>query len=143
MKWFKPRGVHLGTFGLESLGVILGGSIGCLLRFWGQRAIALWLGAIRFPWPILCVNTVGCLVIGILYVVLDHTQTLAPVLRAALIIGLLGGLTTLSSFSLDTVRLLFDGEWGWALLNIFLTVGLGLLATTLGLILTRQLFKLF
>lgn len=89
--------------------VSAGGIAGTLLRF----ATANWVAA---NWPrhfylgTLAVNLAGCLLIGLLYGLFLH-KPLAPVeLRAGLIVGFLGGLTTFSSFSLDTVRLIESGQ---------------------------------
>ncbi|MEG0858398.1 MAG: fluoride efflux transporter CrcB [Pseudomonas sp.] len=116
--------------------VSAGGIVGTLLRF----ATANWVNA---HWPrhfylgTLAVNLIGCLLIGLLYGLFVHRPLVPVELRAGLIVGFLGGLTTFSSFSLDTVRLLESGQaplaFGYAGLSVF---G-GLLATWAGLSLTK------
>ncbi|WP_442108537.1 fluoride efflux transporter CrcB [Pseudomonas sp. NUPR-001] len=116
--------------------VSAGGIAGTLLRF----ATANWVNA---HWPrhfylgTLAVNLIGCLLIGILYGLFVHRPLVPVELRAGLIVGFLGGLTTFSSFSLDTVRLLESGQaplaFGYAGISVF---G-GLLATWAGLSLTK------
>ena len=116
--------------------VSAGGIAGTLLRF----AAGNWVNA---HWPrhfylgTLAVNLVGCLLIGLLYGLFLHRPLVPVELRAGLIVGFLGGLTTFSSFSMDTVRLLESGQaplaFGYASLSV---VG-GLLATWAGLSLTK------
>ncbi|TDF86330.1 fluoride efflux transporter CrcB [Pseudomonas sp. H9] len=116
--------------------VSAGGIAGTLLRF----ATANWVNA---HWPrhfylgTLAVNLIGCLLIGVLYGLFLHRPLVPVELRAGLIVGFLGGLTTFSSFSLDTVRLLESGQaplaFGYAGISVF---G-GLLATWAGLSLTK------
>lgn len=116
--------------------VSAGGIAGTLLRF----GAANWVNA---HWPrhfylgTLAVNLIGCLLIGLLYGLFLHRPLVPVELRAGLIVGFLGGLTTFSSFSMDTVRLLESGQaplaFGYASLSV---VG-GLLATWAGLSLTK------
>ncbi|NMY52249.1 fluoride efflux transporter CrcB [Pseudomonas sp. WS 5011] len=116
--------------------VALGGMFGTLLRF----ATANWVSA---NWPqhfygaTLAVNILGCLLIGYLYGLFLLRPELPPELRAGLIVGFLGGLTTFSSFSLDTVRLLESGQLPLALGYAAVSVLGSLLATWAGLSLAR------
>nr|WP_252191565.1 fluoride efflux transporter CrcB [Pseudomonas sp. MG-9] len=116
--------------------VSAGGIAGTLLRF----ATANWVSA---NWPrhfytaTLAVNIVGCLLIGVLYGLFLIRPEVPIEVRAGLIVGFLGGLTTFSSFSLDTVRLLESGQVPLALGYAALSVFGGLLATWAGLSLTK------
>ncbi|MFU6376361.1 fluoride efflux transporter CrcB [Metapseudomonas otitidis] len=118
------------------LSVSLGGVAGTLLRF----ATANWVSA---HWPrhfylgTLAVNIVGCLFIGFLYGLFLQRPEVPIELRAGLIVGFLGGLTTFSSFSLDTLRLLESGQVPLALGYAAISVLGGLLATWAGLTLTK------
>jgi len=118
------------------LAVAVGGAAGTLLRF----ATGSWIAA---NWPqhfslgTFLVNIVGCLLIGLLYGFFLLRPELPIELRAGLIVGFLGGLTTFSSFSLDTLRLLENGQLPLALGYAALSVFGGLLATWVGLSLTK------
>ncbi|WP_434771776.1 fluoride efflux transporter CrcB [Pseudomonas entomophila] len=116
--------------------VSLAGVIGTLLRF----AMGHWVSA-HYPrhyyLATLAVNLVGCLIIGVLYGLFLTRPSVPPEVRIGLLVGFVGGLTTFSSFSLDTIRLLENGQaplaFGYAAASVF---G-GLLATWAGLSLTR------
>lgn len=116
--------------------VSVGGIVGTLLRF----ATANWINA---NWPrhfytaTLAVNIVGCLLIGLLYGLFLSRPDVPVEVRAGLMVGVLGGLTTFSSFSLDTVRLLETGQAPLALGYAAISVFGGLLATWAGLSLTK------
>ncbi|MDR7024271.1 fluoride efflux transporter CrcB [Pseudomonas peli] len=118
------------------IAVALGGMFGTLLRF----STANWVSA---NWPqhfygaTLAVNILGCLLIGYLYGLFLLRPELPLELRAGLIVGFLGGLTTFSSFSLDTVRLLESGQITLALGYAAVSVLGSLLATWAGLSLAR------
>lgn len=117
--------------------IAAGGAIGALLRFWVSTAMYALLGR-EFPYGTLAVNVLGCLLMGFLSVFM--LERFASVeWRAALLIGLLGAFTTFSTFSLETLVLIQSGEQIKALLNIFVSVLLCLLATWLGMQLARQL----
>jgi len=92
-----------------------------------------------FPYGTLMVNVVGCLGMGILYVLFLEKLTMGPEWRAAIQIGLLGALTTFSTFSMETLLLIENGETHKALINIILSVLLCLGATWAGMIIGRQI----
>jgi fluoride exporter len=112
------------------LWVALGGAIGATARFAVvQLAVARW-GA-TFPWGTLVVNVVGSLAIGFLAAVLS-ARTTDPALRFFLITGVLGGYTTFSAFSLETLALLYEQRWGAATSYMGGSVVLSLAATAVG-----------
>jgi fluoride exporter len=77
---------------------------------------------------------------GLLFVlILERTNGVGPQLRSLLLIGLLGGYTTFSSFSIETLNLFESGAWISAALNIFISVALCLALTWLGILGGRQL----
>jgi len=118
------------------LAVAAGGAAGCLLRFFTANWVtAHWPQ--HFYWATLAVNLVGCLLIGYLYGIFLLRPEVPLALRAGMVVGFLGGLTTFSSFSLDTLRLLESGQLAAALGYAGLSVLGGLLATWVGLVLAR------
>lgn len=118
------------------LAVALGGSLGALCRYGIAQWIAMtWPKA--FPLATLTVNLIGCLIIGILYGLWASRPEFSPVLRQGLFIGFLGAFTTFSTFSLDALRLMENGESLLALGYILLSVCVCLVATWAGLSLVR------
>lgn len=111
----------------------LGSALGGMGRFWLSGLVAQRFGE-AFPTGTLVVNASGSLLIGFL-AGLAETEgrfLLSPEARQFLMFGMLGGYTTFSSFSLQTLNLVRDGEWLYAVMNILLSVGLCLLAVWLG-----------
>lgn len=113
------------------------GAIGSVLRYGTTNAVHL-LGARGFPYGTLSVNIIGSILIGLVYVILYERTGAAPEWRLALITGLLGGFTTFSAFSLETVQLFQGGQPGKAVLNIALSVCLCLIGCWLGIITARK-----
>lgn len=115
--------------------VCLGGAVGTGLRYAVAGLAARWLGA-DFPYGTLLVNLGGSYLIGLVQEVGTATLLVPEPARLFLAVGVMGGLTTYSSFSYETVRLLEAGSWGQALANVVLTtalcVGLCLLGIATG-----------
>ena len=122
------------------LWVALGSALGGAARYGCAGLAARWFGA-SFPWGTLIINVSGSLLIGFLATLMspDGRLLAAPDMRAFLMIGVLGGFTTFSSFSLETLNLARDGEWLWASANVTLSVVLCLTAVWLGHIAARAL----
>jgi len=97
--------------------VAAGGAVGATLRYaiggWVQRLAAERPSAM-FPWGTLVVNVVGCLVMGVLGLLLFEKSLLPSAYRTAVLVGVLGAFTTWSSFGLETIRLLNDGQFRYA-----------------------------
>ena len=115
-----------------------GGAFGAILRFALSNSVHALLGR-GFPYGTLFVNVIGCLAMGMLYVLFLERLALGAEWRAAVQIGLLGALTTFSTFSMETLLLIQNGESHKAVLNIFASVVLCLLATWAGMIMGRQI----
>jgi CrcB protein len=113
--------------------VMLGGAAGTGLRMWISGAMAAKYGE-TFPVGTLVVNVSGCFVIGCFAALTgpEGVFLTSPLARQIVMIGVLGGFTTFSSFSLQTLNLLSDGEWMRAGLNVILSVVLCLIAVWLG-----------
>ncbi len=121
----------------EILAIALGGALGSVLRFLLSGWVQGRTQTSFFPWGILTVNLIGCFIIGILFGLTMERLVTDPILRSGLFIGLLGGFTTFSSFTLDTITLFHSGALGTATIYILASVLVGILATTLGLSLTK------
>ncbi len=120
------------------LAIAMGGAVGAVLRYLMATATYRLFGQ-AFPYGTLAVNVLGSLLMGLLYVWLLERSMASAELRAALTVGLLGAFTTFSTFSLETVSLLEQGDLGKAFLNISLSVVLSIGAAWLGIISGRQL----
>ena len=120
------------------LAIAAGGALGSVLRFLASSWTYSRLGS-DFPYGTLLVNVLGSLVMGFLYTLLVERSALDPIWRAGLVVGVLGGFTTFSAFSMETVNLIAGGELPKALVNILASVGLCLTATWIGVISGRQL----
>lgn len=122
----------------QVMAIAAGGAIGAVLRYGVSTATAGMFGR-AFPYGTLAVNVLGCLAMGILYVVMLERLVVDAQWRAALQIGLLGAFTTFSTFSIETLLLVEQGEGTRAALNVALSVVLCLVGTWIGMILGRQL----
>ena len=118
--------------------VALGGAIGASLRFiFGAVALRL-AGPTEFPFAILTVNVIGSFLMGVFVVAAAHRGLTH--LSPFVITGLLGGFTTFSAFSLETVTLMERGQIGAAAGYVALSVGLSIVGLMLGLWLARGVF---
>jgi fluoride exporter len=95
----------------------LGGFAGTVARYWLSGVIARRYGE-TFPYGTLVVNALGCFVIGFLFYLFYDRALTTPTARTVVLIGLIGGFTTFSSYGLQTFTLLRDGEMFLALTNI-------------------------
>ena len=105
--------------------IALAGLTGTLLRYWLSGYVARQYGE-TFPWGTMAVNLIGCLVTGAVFYATEERFLINPTVRTVILIGLLGGFTTFSSYGLQTFTLLRDGEYGLASLNIVTSNVLGL-----------------
>lgn len=122
----------------QALAVMIGGAVGSLARFYTVQTMQLFLGR-GFPYGTLAVNVVGSLLIGVLYVILVERGAVSGEWRELLIVGFLGGFTTFSAFSMDTVALLEQQAYTRAAANVGLSVGLCVAMTWVGVTLARRL----
>jgi CrcB protein len=120
----------------ELLIVGAGGFLGAISRYWLSGWVHRWAG-IGFPWGTLAVNTVGCLAIGALMALLETRVFVSPETRLFLGIGILGSLTTFSTFGYETLELARRSEFSLAAANAAGSLLLGLGAVVVGRVLVR------
>jgi fluoride exporter len=118
--------------------VAIGGAIGASLRYSATLGVTAWLGK-GFPFATLLVNILGSFIMGLLFSLIEHGIVAELPWRPLIGVGILGALTTFSTFSLDTLLMLQNGEWHKAMLNIFLNVLVCLLAAWFGMQLISKL----
>ncbi len=126
---------------VATLNVAVGGAFGAAFRYQLGRSMTAWLGPTAmtaFPWPTLAVNTLGSLLMGLLAGWLAFRGGGGgEQMRLLLGVGLLGGFTTFSAFSLEIVLLVERGQYTIAALYAFLSVALGITGLFAGLMLMR------
>lgn len=120
--------------------IFLGGGLGSIARFAGSGYIARHFGE-TFPWGTLLVNVTGSIIIGFFATLTapEGRWLVAPSARQFVMIGVCGGYTTFSSFSLQTLNLARDGEWFRAGANATLSFVLCMVAVWLGHLLAASL----
>jgi CrcB protein len=112
--------------------IALGSALGGVARHWISGMVAARVGE-TFPWGTFLVNALGSLSIGVLAGFADSGRIgLSAEARQFLMVGILGGFTTFSSFSLQTLRLVQDGDWARATGNVMGTVLVCLVAVFIG-----------
>ena len=123
-----------------SLLVAVGGAAGSLARYWVSVLVVWLMGGEAFPWATLIINVTGSFVIGVFAALTGSEGPLAGDLptRLLVMVGICGGFTTFSSFSLQTLLLMRAGEITPALINIGASVILCLLATAAGIALVTR-----
>ena len=104
-------------------GIAIGGDIGSVLRYLIQMQCIDWFGT-RFPYGTMLVNTLGSLLIGFLSIALLERFFVSTEIRFAILVGLIGGFTTFSTFSLETLALIQQGSFISAASNIIFNVAL-------------------
>lgn len=114
----------------------LGGLLGALARYVLGEYVAR-RAPDSFPLGIFIINVSGAFTLGVLSGLAQETDWISPPVRAAVMVGFLGAYTTFSTWSVDTLRLLESGSYAAAFLNVFGSVGAGLLAAWAGLTLGR------
>jgi CrcB protein len=120
--------------------ITVGSAIGGAARFWCSGLAARLIGE-TFPWGTLIVNIVGSFIIGFVATLTgpDGRVFMGSTARLGIMAGFCGGYTTFSSFSIQTLNLLNDGEWLYAGINITASVALCLVAVWLGHVLALSI----
>jgi fluoride exporter len=123
---------------LTYLWVALGGAVGTTARYWLSTVVARAFGE-TFPWGTLIINVTGSFVIGFFAALTgpDGRVFANSTVRQFVMVGICGGYTTFSAFSLQTLNLANNGEWARAGANIGLSVLLCLIAVWVGVVLAN------
>lgn len=123
---------------LKYLLIGLGGFIGANLRYLVQGWFAQLWGS-TFPFGTLVANVTGSFLLALFLALITERVVVAPGWRLFFAVGVMGGYTTFSSFSVETLSFLEQGFWGLGLVNLIANVGLALTAAALGFWLARAL----
>jgi CrcB protein len=118
--------------------IALFGAVGCVCRYLLSGAVYQLTGR-NFPAGTLAVNAAGAFLIGLIMEFSLRSALVPGTMRLGLTVGFLGGLTTFSTFSYETFRLLEEGQMAVALINTLASVVLCLALTWLGIVTARQL----
>ena len=121
------------------IAVALGGALGAVGRYLISAQVAQWFSS-NIPWSTLLVNVLGSFILGALYqcgVLFWHPS---DAVKAFLVVGILGGFTTFSTFSLDVVLLFERGHWGIGALYAVGSMLLAVLGLVVGLLFIRSIF---
>lgn len=121
--------------------VFIGGGFGSYCRFLTSNWVNNQIGS-AFPYGTLTVNLTGCLLIGLIAGLPDSTASIPAYVRLLFLTGFLGGFTTFSTYEFESFLLTQAGSYDKALLNLGLSMVLGLIAVGLGFTLTRYAFPL-
>jgi CrcB protein len=113
------------------LAVAIGGALGTVARY--ELALAEPVSSGRFPWATLVANIVGSFVLGVVVVVLAETRGSAGALRAFLAVGFCGGLTTFSTWMVESMLLTRDGDGATAALYVVVSLLVGLVSVAVGI----------
>jgi fluoride exporter len=119
-----------------AVGVAVAGAFGALARYavdvrMGQRGF--------FPWDTFIVNITGAFLLGLLFALFVERGMLSPWLRTTLTVGLIGGYTTFSTLSYETLRLIEGGSYGLAAVNALGSLAAGIVAVFIGMTLGRAI----
>lgn len=122
----------------QALAIAAGGAVGAVLRWLLAGSVQRLAGG-AFPWGTFAVNALGSFLIGFLFVYMVERSAASELWRLAVTVGMLGALTTFSTFSLESLRLLQSGAVAMAVANVFGQVLVCMSLTWLGIQLARSL----
>jgi fluoride exporter len=123
---------------LMYLAIGVGGTLGCWARYVMTNLVQAVYGR-EFPYATLSINLLGAFLMGFLFIETLERLTISPILRTGILTGVLGGYTTFSTFEMETLLLVEQGEAWKAVLYIVLSVGLGFLSAFGGAYIARNL----
>jgi fluoride exporter len=111
--------------------IAIGGALGSVARY-AVSSFVQNAAPTLFPFGTFAVNVLGCSLFGVIAGAAEQRFVLGPEARALILIGLLGGFTTFSTFSFETLQLVRDGQLAWAAMNIAGQVAAGLAGLWIG-----------
>ena len=123
----------------NALAVGVGGFFGSIARYLVGVLVSRFFDEPTFPFATFVVNIAGCFLIGLFGTLMENTELISPPVQLFLIVGVLGGFTTYSAFGYQTLTLMRDGHFLFALLNVAAHIIFGLGAVWLGAWLANQL----
>jgi len=118
--------------------IAVGGTLGCWARYAMTNLVQSIYGR-DFPYATLSINLLGSFLMGFLFIETLERLTISPALRAGILTGVLGGYTTFSTFEMETLLLVGQGDTVKAMLYVFFSVGLGFLCAFGGAFIARNL----
>ena len=122
----------------ETAVVFLGGGVGTVFRYWLSGSVYRFVGP-SFPSGTLFVNVIGCFFIGFFMSIFEERFVVQPLLRIFVTLGVLGGFTTFSTFSFETISLFREGSALLGFGNIFSSLCGCLLGTWIGMVIGKLL----
>jgi fluoride exporter len=120
------------------IAIAVGGTLGCWARYAMTNLVQAIYGR-DFPYATLSINLLGSFLMGFLFIETLERLTISPALRAGVLTGVLGGYTTFSTFEMESLLLVEQGEPMRAAFYIVLSVGLGFLCAFGGAYIARNL----
>lgn len=118
--------------------IAIGGVLGCWARYAMTNLVQAIYGR-DFPYATLSINILACFMMGFLFEETLDRLTISPVLRVGILTGFIGGFSTFSTFAMETLLLMEQGEGGKSALYVVVSIVLGLMAVTGGVYLARNL----
>jgi CrcB protein len=120
------------------IAIAIGGTLGCWARYAMGNLVQAIYGR-EFPYATLSINVLGSFLMGFLFIETLERLTISPAMRTGILTGVLGGYTTFSTFEMEALLLVEQGEPLKAVLYIALSVGLGFAAALAGVYIARNL----
>jgi fluoride exporter len=120
------------------LAIAIGGVLGCWARYAMTNLVQAIYGR-DFPYATLSINVLACFIMGFLFEETLDRLTISPVLRVGILTGFIGGFSTFSTFAMETLLLMEQGQGGKSAIYVVVSIVLGLMAVTGGVYLARNL----
>ena len=120
------------------MAIAIGGVLGCWARYAMTDLVQTIYGR-DFPYATLSINVLACFLMGFLFVETLERLTISPVLRIGILTGFIGGFSTFSTFTMETLLLAEQGDAAKGVLYVVLSIILGMLATFGGAYIARNL----